>query len=228
MVLADAKSIAYRLDGLRSKVLELNQGIEAEVNLVLDAMLPPDRVVDAVRSFHARFPTVALNLRVEALGAVMQTVLDRKAVIGIAGPPDESIEGIERIEMGSVEMVPVAAPQHPLATSTTHAPGAGRNHVQLVLTDKSGRTKGRDLGVHGTHTWRLTDLGSKHLLLLSGLGWGLMPLPHVQDDLAAGRLVRLHLPDCKGGPYRMFAIYRTDRPPGPAARFILSRFSAQV
>ncbi|MGH6751667.1 MAG: LysR family transcriptional regulator [Bradyrhizobium sp.] len=227
MVLADAKSIAYGLDGLRSKISGMSEGIEPEVHLVLDVMLPAERVVDAVKAFHARFPTVALYLRVEALGAVLQTVIDRNADIGIVGPPDQPIEGIERIDVGSVEMIPVAAPDHPLAISRTNAPGAARDHVQLVLTDRSARTNGTDLGVHGTRTWRLADLGSKHMLLLSGLGWGHMPIAHVQADLDAGRLVRLELPDNRGGQYRMFAVYRTDTPPGQAARFILSRFAAQ-
>ena len=42
-------------------------------------------------------------------------------------------------------------------------------------------------------TWRLGDLGSKHALLLAGVGWGNMPEPMVHDDLASGRLKRLDL-----------------------------------
>jgi hypothetical protein len=38
--------------------------------------------------------------------------------------------------------------------------GAGRDHLQLVLTDRSPLTQGRDLGVIGTQTWRLADLGT--------------------------------------------------------------------
>ncbi|RVO88801.1 LysR substrate-binding domain-containing protein, partial [Sinorhizobium meliloti] len=60
-----------------------------------------------------------------------------------------------------------------------------------------------------------------------GIGWGNMPEPMVRDDLADGRLVQLDLPDCKGGPYRLQAIYRTDTPPGPAGRFLIEHFQAQ-
>ena len=95
--------------------------------------------------------------------------------------------------------------------------GAARNHTQLVLTDRSSLTKGHDFGVMGARSWRLADLGSKHALLLAGVGWGNMPEPIVREDLAAGRLKRLDLPDATGGLYSLEAIYRTDRPPGPAA-----------
>ena len=43
----------------------------------------------------------------------------------------------------------------------------------------------------GTQTWRLADLGSKHMLLKEGIGWGYMPEPIVREDVEGGRLVPL-------------------------------------
>src|SRR5215472_7952117 len=67
-VLAEARVIAAGIDGLRAKVRGLLHGLEAEVSLVLDVMLPASRVVDALKAFRAEFPTVSLRLHVEALG----------------------------------------------------------------------------------------------------------------------------------------------------------------
>jgi hypothetical protein len=39
-------------------------------------------------------------------------------------------------------------------------PGATREHVQLVLSDRSPLTEGRDFSVTSTRTWRLADLGA--------------------------------------------------------------------
>jgi DNA-binding transcriptional LysR family regulator len=153
-------------------------------------------------------------------------ILDRTSSIGVRGPPDVEIDRLERIGVGSVNLVPVASPEHPLAQGE-NAIGAGRNHVQLVLTDRSPLTSGQDLGVMGTHTWRVADLATKHMLLREGIGWGTMPEPMVRDDLASGRLVLLDLPDFKGGHYRFFAIHRTDTPPGPAATFLINQFERQ-
>jgi hypothetical protein len=47
---------------------------------------------------------VSLRLYVEALGAVTQMVLNRTATIGIGGPLDAEIAGVERIGVGSVEL----------------------------------------------------------------------------------------------------------------------------
>jgi DNA-binding transcriptional LysR family regulator len=137
------------------------------------------------------------------------------------------MSGLEQFRIGSVDLIPVAAPHHPLAASAVNAPGEARNHVQLVLTDRSVLTEGRDFGVVGVRSWRLADLGAKHALLLAGLGWGNMPESMVRDDLAAGRLKRLELPDWNGGRYDMQAIHRTDTPPGPAAAWMIRRFAEQ-
>jgi len=191
-VLSEARAVTNGVNGLRAKVKGLLQGVEAEIRLVLDVMLPASRVVDALKAFRAEFPTVSLRLNVEALGMITQMVLDGTATIGISGPLE--MAGIERVSVGAVELIPVAAPDHPLAGAGRNPAGAGRGHIQLVLTDRSSLTQGRDFGVVGPQTWRLADLGSKHMLLKGGIGWGYMPEPTVREDVAAGKLVHLDMP----------------------------------
>src|SRR6478752_7152109 len=104
-------------------------------------MLPSSRLVDAMQAFDAAFPTVALRLHVEALGAVAQLVHSGVAHIGIREPRHGNVPGLERVKIGGVELIPVAAPDHPLARGSANAPGAGGNHTQLVLTDRSSLTE---------------------------------------------------------------------------------------
>ncbi|MEO3723438.1 LysR family transcriptional regulator [Pseudomonas syringae] len=227
-VLAEARTIANGVHGLRAKVKGLLQGLEAEVHVVLDVMLPAERIVDALKAFQEEFPTVALHLHMEALGAVTERVINRNAVIGVSGPMNESIDGLERIGAGNVELIPVAAPNHPLALAEQNAPGAGREFTQLVLSDRSELTKGKEFAVLSNRTWRLADLGAKHMLLREGIGWGNMPTPMIQEDLDSGRLVPLNLPEYTSGKYPFSIIYRSDLPPGPAARWLIERFVQQA
>lgn len=229
-VLAEARSISSGIDQLRAKVRGLLQGLEPEVHLALDVMLPTERIVDALKAFSTEFPTVTLRLHMEALGAVTQLVLDRTATVGVSGPLPgfTGVAGVERIGVGNVLLIPVAAPDHPLARAGRNKPGAGRDHVQLVLTDRSPLTGQLDFAVVSPRTWRLADLGSKHTLLKEGIGWGNMPAPMVEEDIASGRLVHLNLPDTQGGVYSLEAIYRTDSPPGPAASWLIARFQSQI
>lgn len=115
------------------------------------------QLVDAMQAFEAAFPTVTLRLYVEATGGVIQIVHSGIADIDISRV-DASLPGIERIKAGGVELIPLGAPSHPLVAGGALAPGAAKNFVQLVLTDRSTPTKGRDFSVISVRTWRLADL----------------------------------------------------------------------
>ncbi len=225
-ILADSRAIAIAMDGLLAKARGLTQGLEAEVSLVVDVMLPAKKLVKALDDFRQTFPTVALRLRVEALGAVTQAVLSGQAAFGISGPLELANDLLARGPAGSVKLVAVAAPDHPLAL----LPGpvdaaAARDHMQLVLSDRSDLTAGRDFGVLSVQSWRLADLGAKHALLLAGLGWGNMPKPMVHDDLKRGRLVALEI-ETPGEPvYPFHTVHRRDTPPGPAASWLMERLA---
>jgi DNA-binding transcriptional LysR family regulator len=230
-VLVEARRVAEEVDGLRATVKGLLGGLEAAVDLAVDVMVPTDRLGAILRDFAAAFPTVTLRLHVETLGAITALVVDGTAVLSISGPLIKGVTGgvtgIEVRAAGSVAMVPVAAPMHPLGQMIAIPPGAARDHVQLVLSDRSRYTEGQDFAVVSSRTWRLADLGAKHALLREGIGWGNMPLPLVAADLAAGTLVRLAMPDHPGGRYRFSGIWRREAPPGPAAAWLLDAFVAR-
>lgn len=219
-LLASARAVTGEMDALLAKARDHHQGLEAELTLAIDVMYPPAVLSALLREFTLAFPTVDLRLHVEALGGVTAMVLDGRADLGVAGPVVSSYPELERTSVGRVELVPVAAPHHALARAGAIAPGVSRQHLQLVLSDRSPLTQGRDFSVLGARTWRLADLGAKHALLLEGIGWGNMPMHLVADDLAAGRLVRLALPEAPSVDYRLHALWRRDCPPGPARQWV--------
>ena len=223
-VLSEARMIANDVDGLRAKVRGLLEGLEPEVTLAVDVLVPSCRVASILREFQLAFPTVDLRLHVEALGAIAALVLDGTAQLGIGGPVIADDPAFERASAGTVALIPVAAPTHALAQMKKPAPGVARTYIQLVLTDRSPLTEGRDFGVMSSRSWRLADLGAKHALLLEGIGWGNMPREMVQPDLDSGRLIELRLPDHRGGEYGLSALWRRDLPPGPATRWLFERF----
>jgi len=123
-------------------------------------------------------------------------------------------------------MTMVAAREHPLALFNGVIPKAElAKHVQLVLTDRSELSTGREFGVLSPLTWRLGDLFAKHAFLLKGLGWGGMPLHAVKQDLLEGRLVKLSIEDLADESLilPMSAAYLTAKPPGPAGRWLIER-----
>ncbi|PWR23541.1 LysR family transcriptional regulator [Zavarzinia compransoris] len=226
-VLADGRAIAGRLDQLLARTRGLQQGLEAEVSLVVDVMLPMARLAPLLERFRDAFPTVALRLHVEGLGSVAEMVLAGRAGLGLSGPLLNGSDALERRAAGGITLVPVAAPTHPLAALPGPIPEAAtREHLQLVLTDRSPLTAGRDFFVLGMRTWRLGDLGAKHALLRAGIGWGSMPAPLVAEDLAAGSLCRLPIDAWDDMIYKLRLVHRVDNPPGPAGRWLADALAA--
>lgn len=226
-LLVDARRVAQDADGMIARALGLARGLEAELTLVVDAMYPLPRIVSALAEFRAEFPSVPPRLYVESLGSVPKLVIDGVCALGVTGWLPDGDHGLVGQALGSIKLVCVCAPTHPLAAMGAPIPTAVlRDHVQLVLTDRSPLTAGRDLFVLATQAWRLADLGAKHSMLLSGLGWGNMPKHIVEDDLAAGRLVQIrpaeNTPRNSDGLFDLpiTLVRRADRALGPATRWI--------
>ena len=223
-VLADARRIGRAVEELRARAAGLSGGLEAEVTLAVDVMFPIDRLVCALHAFAAEFPTVALRLKVEALGAVVQLVLERDCTLGIAGWVALLHEGLERHQLDDIVLAPVAAPGHRLAMLGGPVPVAAlQDETQLVLSDRSQLTEGQDFGVLSSRCWRLGDLGAKQALLRAGLGWGNMPEAMVAEDLRDGRLVRLNIEGHERLRLVPMLIHRGDLKLGPAAQWLGER-----
>ena len=222
-LLAEARAIADGADALLAKARSLHAGQEPALTLVVDVMVPSEVTAHVLGEFRRTFPTCALTLRIEGLGAVAACVINGGSDLAIGGPVIGDQPGLERQAVGEVDLIPVAAPSHPLARSGI-GPGESRRHLQLVLTDRSPLTEGREFSVLSPLTWRLGDLGAKHALLKEGLGWGNMPRGMVAGDLASGLLVELDLPEKPSAHYRLSALWRRDTRLGPAASWLVDAF----
>lgn len=225
-LLVQARQVVSGMDGFKSSARAIADGLEPELSVVVDVMYPMESLTDAVDAFRKQFPHTPLRLYVEALGAVMQPVIGQTCRLGISGSMPSVPDGLDAEKLLDVRMVTVAAPTHALALSNgiIRAPEL-KQHVQLVLTDRTTLTEGATFGVFSPQIWRLADLGAKHAFLRAGFGWGHMPADMVQDDLDAGRLVTLRIEHFQPHtpPIAMFAVYRRDTPPGPAGQWFLDR-----
>lgn len=230
-LLVRARRIAEETNAFRDTARSLASGLEAELTIVLDSMFPMPPVVEALRAFTARFPTVPPRVYVQSLGAAAELVLDGTCMIGLLQLVFSDIALLKRFPLLTIDLVPVAAPGHPLAqidgpieTHILH------DHVQLVLTDRSTLTAGRDYGVLSGRTWRLADLGAKQAMLLAGLGWGNMPAHMVAADIAQGRLkvIRPVEFDARTAQLAMCGTTLADHRLGPAGQWMIEHLADSI
>ena len=229
-LLPEARAVAGGMDHFKARARGLAGGLESELSVVVEVMFPMSVLTRAVTAFKAAFPMTPLRLYVEALGAVLEPVLDGRCAFGVTGSLPLVSAQMTRERLLGVALRMVVAPDHPLAAYNGPIPTAVlAEHTQLVLSDRSDLTKGRDFGVFSPKTWRLADLGAKHAFLSAGLGWGGMPHDLIETDLRVGGLVEIQLED---SPTQMVmpmsAIFRTDMPPGPAGRWMIERLKLEA
>lgn len=223
-VLAAARRVLGEVDSLRRLTAGMANGLEASVSLCVDALFPLGVLVDLCVDFAQAFPTVDLRVDTQVLSAVSARVLAGAATLGVAGEHG-LVQGLERKVLAPIRMIPVAGPEHPLASVRGAIPTAMlRDTVQVVLSERS-EAGVADQGVLSPRTWRVADLYTKHALLRAGLGWGNLPEHLVSDDLAQGRLVPLRLAEWGDAEQILLlcAIYRGGAGFGPAHQWLLSR-----
>ena len=206
------------------------KGLEAEVCFVMDPFAPTALVVETFTAFHAAFPMTQTRISIESMDAAAQALSDGWADLALMPDFMPLTNTLERTACGAVDLLPVAAPNHPLAGLRGEIePERLRDHLQLVLSSRTSLQKGREFGVLAVNRWYLADLETKHAMLLAGLGWGSMPRHRVSADLNAGRLIELKPTRWEGSdqmPRLPFVVaHRKDRALGPAGRWLVRRLA---
>jgi DNA-binding transcriptional LysR family regulator len=224
-LLPEARAVADNIDSFKASAHAMREGLEPELAVAVDVMYPMDCLTRAATHSRKAYPHTPLRLYVEAMGGVIQPVLDRLCSIGIIGSLPLVTEELQSEPLADVAFVTVVSPSHPLAARRGVIPATALvKQVQLVLSDRSELTKGRDFGVLSPLTWRLGDLGAKLAFLRAGLGWGHMPLHMVKADLDKGTLSRIRVEGiARDTLMAMRVVFRKDAPPGPAGRAFIAQ-----
>ncbi|HEV7319540.1 MAG TPA: LysR family transcriptional regulator [Ensifer sp.] len=223
-LLSNARDILLRVDAMRARARGLGEGIELELSLIVDTLFPIETVGAALKQMRGTYPNVSIRLAVSPLGGPLDGIVDRHFTLGITVGEDFRDPAIARKALTAVEIVAVVASHHPLGQRTGEGAlenAALADHLQIVQSDPSERTAGRDFGVISPQTCRVSNQDAKHAMILSGLGWGRLPLWQVERDLGEGRLVRV--PTAALGrnsqvSAEAYLVHRIDEPLGPAAR----------
>ena len=92
-LLAEARAVVSGMDAFKARAKGLAGGLEPELSVVVDVVFPLEQLTGAVTDFQTEFPATPLRLYVEALGAVLQPVLDGRCDFGVMGslPPPRKL-----------------------------------------------------------------------------------------------------------------------------------------
>jgi DNA-binding transcriptional LysR family regulator len=223
-VLADARLAIARIETLKARASSLASGVEPEISVAVTVLCPMEPVLKALDAFRQVYPRVGVELFVEEIGGSAVLVHERVCAIGVSGTPSLRMVPageLVTIPLGEIEVVAVAAPDHPLARAgyPLSEPDLAE-HRQLVPTSRARQPYPNTLV---REVWRVADLNLRRDMIRRSMGWGTVPLHLVEDDLAAGRLSRLDIATRADELMRvgLFAIHRSDTPPGRAGTWLI-------
>ncbi|MGS1108041.1 LysR family transcriptional regulator [Achromobacter anxifer] len=232
-LLANARDILLRVDAMRARAQGLGEGVELELSLAVDTLFPIAEVGAALNALRAAYPSVAVRVSVLPLGGPVEALLTRSHTLAIVAGDHFRNPRIVMQALSSVQMVAVVGAGHALARRVAAdmplGPAELADHVQIVQTDPSTLTQGRDFAVLSPQTCRVNGQDAKHALILAGVGWGRLPYWQVQRDLAEGRLLRLPTDSLGRGSQvasETYLAHRIDQPLGPAARVLAGALRA--
>lgn len=199
------------------------QGLEAELALAIDPLVPTAPLIDSLRAAGEVFPDLPVSFSTEGLGGSLRRLRDDAAALAICLLLPDVPEDIAAYPLLRIAMQPVVAPCHPLASLRRPATRDDLEpHVQLVLSDPVDPC-GAAYGLASARLWRFVDLGRRFDFLLAGFGWCRMPEHLVAAPVADGKLVKIEIendPTPKEG-LTIYAAHRRDRALGPAGRWLL-------
>lgn len=230
-LVAEARAVLASAARFEALAAGTREGIEPELAVAIDPLVPTDAFIDALHALRVAFPALPVSFSTEGLRGAERRIRRGDAALALCTLLPSVPEDIAAVPLVTVELVPVAGASHPLARLERAITAADlEEHVQLVLSDPAA-PDGPNYGVIGRRVWRFVDLGRRLDFLAAGLGWCRMPEALVAPMIADGRLVRLVIADDPARPagaVTIYAAHMRDRPLGRAGSWLLDRLRGRL
>lgn len=140
----------------------------------------------------ATTPGLALRLRIEDQG-YSHDLLRRGDVLAAVTAEAAPVQGCAVEPLGRLRYTPAAAPW--LADRHRRGRSVDWAGLPMVVFNEKDHLQDDVLAAHGASrppvVHRVPSTADFHAAVRAGLGWGMIPAPQLEPDLAEGRLVRL-------------------------------------
>jgi len=194
----------------------LEQGWEAEINLVVDAAFPPALLMQALKLFEPQSKGTRVQLNEVVLSGAEDALVEGNAdlVIGASAP-----SGFLGDHLISIDFIAVANPAHALHKLKRPITASDLDkHLQVIIRD-SGYARKMDFGwLQASHQWSVSSIDTAVTAISNGLGFGWLPRHVISSYIDKKNLKTLPLTE--GQQYRasLQMIYGDSENAGPATR----------
>jgi len=194
----------------------LEQGWEAEINLVVDAAFPPVLLMQALKLFEPQSKGTRVKLNEVVLSGAADALLEGSADIVIGARVPSRFLGDHLI---TIDFIAVANPGHALHKLKRPVTADDlEKHLQVIIRD-SGYVRKMDFGwLQAKHQWSVSSIDTAVTAISNGLGFGWLPRHIISSHIDNDNLKPLPLRE--GQQYRasLQMIFGDSEHAGPATR----------
>jgi len=192
-LLDDGRHLLRAAGELERRVQRIAHGWEAELRIVIDAIIPVEHMYPLLERFYAAGHGTQIRLSYEVLGGCWDALATDRADLVIGAPGDmPGRSGMAtRLLCPDTHFVFVVAPGHPLAAWPGIIPNSElARHRAVVIADTSQELDARSIGIiEGQDALRVPDIRAKASAQVAGLGIGHLPYWLAAPEIAAGHLI---------------------------------------
>jgi DNA-binding transcriptional LysR family regulator len=225
-LLLRARGLLRDMNTLELLARSLKQGWEPQLNLVVDAAFPRDRLLSIVAELQKLCPNTQMQVSDAVLSGAEEAIVDGDADVVVTAHVPNGHFGEFLVD---VTFIAVATPTHPLfAVEHELSFDDLSRHVQVVVRD-SGTKHPRDEGWLGAERrCTVSSMEASLATVKAGLAYAWLPEHVVAESLRSGALKALPLATGRERRVPLYLVVVQGEVAGPAARAAVECFQRHV
>lgn len=223
-LMREATQLLSTLTDLEQRTQRIAHGLEAEVRVALEALIPFERMLPLVQRFHNEIPGVHLVVMTEALTGCWDALRSGRVDLAIGAPEYSMPSGVMNVKhLGDVNWVFCVAPDHPLTRCESPVSSVEiERYRTILLADSSRDLPPRSMGLRaGPDALTISSNEAKCAAQAAGLGVGFLSPQYARSYLESGRLVSIDVEEPRP-PSRLCYAWQS-RQTGPGLSWFLTQ-----
>lgn len=181
------------LDGMPGELQQINQGVERQVNIVINNLLySPEAVARLLAYMKEKFPLTQFLISRQVYMGVWDSLLHDNFQLAIGATGSESLANeVSMLKLGGISWLFVVPAHHPLAALTGALHEDQLRAYPAINVEDTSRNLTKRIAwlLPGQNEIKVPDLRSKLECHLHGVGIGFLPQKICQRYLDSGQLV---------------------------------------
>ena len=222
-----ARSVLHGNQEFLAHAASMSEGVETQICLAVEQGIFVHSLTDILMEFGQQFPFLEVEILDPGINEVPDLLKEGRADIGMMMEQEDYPQGFYFRGVGYSRLVPVCGQDHPLAELKRVSHADLRHHRQVMMQSSPPQYDDHSRDQRSPKLWFSESPYIVMELLISGLGWALLPQTVVSEKLKAGELVRLRYEFQQTEIQRGVDVVWTERRAlGSAGQWLLNRLLA--